>query len=106
MPIDPGAIDAARQPSEKLSEQDQPRNSRKCNYLQYHAPPAPAGRPQHESRLDQRRQLSRFRGDEQGNRIASIAPVIDRVFPFEEVPAAYRHFESRAHFGKVVVNHG
>jgi len=24
----------------------------------------------------------------------------------EEAPAAYRHFESRAHFSKVVVSHG
>jgi len=28
------------------------------------------------------------------------------VFPFEEAPEAYRHFESRAHFGKVVISHG
>jgi NADPH:quinone reductase-like Zn-dependent oxidoreductase len=35
-----------------------------------------------------------------------LRPVIDRVFPFETAPAAYRHFESRAHFGKVVVSHG
>lgn len=34
-----------------------------------------------------------------------LRPVIDRVFPFDEAPAAYRHFESRAHFGKVVINH-
>jgi ATP-dependent DNA ligase len=32
--------------------------------------------------------------------------VIDRVFPVEEAPAAYRHFESRAHFGKVVISDG
>jgi len=35
-----------------------------------------------------------------------LRPVIDRVFPFEEAPEAYRHFESRAHFGKVVISHG
>jgi len=35
-----------------------------------------------------------------------LRPVIDRVFPFEEAPAAYRHFESRTHFGKVVISHG
>jgi NADPH:quinone reductase-like Zn-dependent oxidoreductase len=35
-----------------------------------------------------------------------VRPVIDGVFQFEEAPAAYRHFESRAHFGKVVVSHG
>jgi hypothetical protein len=27
-------------------------------------------------------------------------------FPFEAVPDAYRYFESRAHFGKVVISHG
>ena len=35
-----------------------------------------------------------------------VRPIIDRVFPFEEATAAYRYFESRAHFGKVVVSHG
>ena len=30
-------------------------------------------------------------------------PVIDRVFPFSEAPAAYRYQESGAHFGKVVI---
>lgn len=32
-----------------------------------------------------------------------IRPIIDRVFGFEEVPAAYHHLASGAHFGKVVV---
>ena len=32
-------------------------------------------------------------------------PVIDRVFGFDEFPAALRHLESGAHFGKVVVRH-
>ena len=32
-----------------------------------------------------------------------LKPVIDRVFPFFEAPAAYRHQESGAHFGKVVI---
>jgi len=32
-----------------------------------------------------------------------LRPVIDRVFPFAEAPAAWRHLESGAHFGKVVV---
>ena len=35
-----------------------------------------------------------------------LRPVIDRVFPFERALDAYRHFESRAHFGKVVISHG
>jgi NADPH:quinone reductase-like Zn-dependent oxidoreductase len=32
-----------------------------------------------------------------------IHPVIDRAFPFTEAPAAFRHFASRRHFGKVVI---
>ena len=30
-------------------------------------------------------------------------PVVDRVFPFAEAAAAYRHLQSGAHFGKVVI---
>ncbi|ORC49423.1 NAD(P)-dependent alcohol dehydrogenase [Burkholderia sp. A27] len=32
-----------------------------------------------------------------------IRPVVDRVFGFEDAPAAYRHLESGQHFGKVVI---
>jgi len=32
-----------------------------------------------------------------------LHPVIDRVFPFDEAPAAYHHLESGAHFGKIVI---
>ncbi|MFJ5777069.1 NAD(P)-dependent alcohol dehydrogenase [Streptomyces sp. NPDC093094] len=32
-----------------------------------------------------------------------LRPVVDRVFPFEEAPAAYRHYESARPFGKVVI---
>jgi NADPH:quinone reductase-like Zn-dependent oxidoreductase len=32
-----------------------------------------------------------------------LRPVIDRTFPFAEAKAAYRHFEGRGHFGKVVI---
>ena len=35
-----------------------------------------------------------------------LHPVIDRTVPFAEANAAYRHFESRGHFGKVVITHG
>jgi NADPH:quinone reductase-like Zn-dependent oxidoreductase len=35
-----------------------------------------------------------------------LHPVIDRTFPFAEARAAYRHFEGRGHFGKVVITHG
>lgn len=35
-----------------------------------------------------------------------MRPVIDRVFPFEEAPAAYRHHASGRFFGQVIINHG
>ena len=34
---------------------------------------------------------------------AGLKPVVDRVFPYEQAPEAYRHLESGAHFGKVVI---
>jgi len=34
---------------------------------------------------------------------AKLEPVIDRVFGFDEAAAAYRHLESGAHYGKVVI---
>ena len=37
---------------------------------------------------------------------AKLRPVVDRAFPFEEAQQAYRHLESGAHFGKVVVSFG
>jgi NADPH:quinone reductase-like Zn-dependent oxidoreductase len=33
----------------------------------------------------------------------AIKPVIDRIFPFDEARAAYRHLQAGAHFGKVVI---
>jgi NADPH:quinone reductase-like Zn-dependent oxidoreductase len=35
--------------------------------------------------------------------VAGLHPVVDRVFEFEQAPQAYKHLESGAHFGKVVV---
>jgi NADPH:quinone reductase-like Zn-dependent oxidoreductase len=35
-----------------------------------------------------------------------LHPVIDRTFPFAQAKEAYRHFEGREHFGKVVITHG
>lgn len=35
---------------------------------------------------------------------ANLHPVIDRVFPFEQLADAYRYLESGQHFGKVVVS--
>ena len=32
-----------------------------------------------------------------------LRPLIDRVFPFEQAADAYKHLESRAHFGKIVI---
>ena len=35
-----------------------------------------------------------------------LHPVIDRVFPFADAPAAFRHMASASHFGKIVIaNH-
>jgi NADPH:quinone reductase-like Zn-dependent oxidoreductase len=34
---------------------------------------------------------------------SAIHPVIDRVFPFEEAKAAYRHLEAAGHVGKIVI---
>jgi NADPH:quinone reductase-like Zn-dependent oxidoreductase len=33
-----------------------------------------------------------------------IKPIVDRVFPFSEVSAAYRYLQSGSHFGKVVIH--
>lgn len=35
--------------------------------------------------------------------VAQIRPVIDRVFPFADVPDAFRHLAAGSHFGKVAV---
>lgn len=34
---------------------------------------------------------------------AKLRPVVDRVFPFDQLPDALRHMESGAHFGKIVL---
>jgi NADPH:quinone reductase-like Zn-dependent oxidoreductase len=36
----------------------------------------------------------------------AIKPVIDKVFGFDEVKAAYQHMASGAHFGKIVIRLG
>lgn len=33
-----------------------------------------------------------------------LRPVVDRTFPFNDVRAAFRHMESAAHFGKIVIS--
>jgi NADPH:quinone reductase-like Zn-dependent oxidoreductase len=35
-----------------------------------------------------------------------LRPVIDGTFPFAEAKEAYRHFDGRGHFGKVVITQG
>ena len=37
--------------------------------------------------------------------VAGLRPVIDRVFRFDEAPAAFRYFETMQPFGKVVISH-
>ena len=38
--------------------------------------------------------------------VAALKPIIDKVFSFDEAPAAYRHLQSAQHFGKVVIRLG
>lgn len=33
--------------------------------------------------------------------VSAIKPVVDRAFPLKEIAAAFRHYESQTHFGKV-----
>jgi NADPH:quinone reductase-like Zn-dependent oxidoreductase len=35
--------------------------------------------------------------------VNGLKPVIDRVFPFPDLPKALKHMESGAHFGKIVL---
>jgi NADPH:quinone reductase-like Zn-dependent oxidoreductase len=35
---------------------------------------------------------------------SGVRPVIDRVFRFGDVPAAYAHLSGAGHFGKVVID--
>ncbi len=35
-----------------------------------------------------------------------LRPVVDRVFPFEDAVAAYKHLEGGSHFGKIVIKVG
>jgi len=35
--------------------------------------------------------------------VGGLKPVIDKVFPFDEAPAAYRYMQSAQHFGKIVI---
>jgi NADPH:quinone reductase-like Zn-dependent oxidoreductase len=37
---------------------------------------------------------------------SGLKPIIDKVFAFDEAPAAYRHLQSAQHFGKVVIHVG
>ena len=34
---------------------------------------------------------------------SGLEPVVDKVFAFDDAPAAYRHLQSAQHFGKVVI---
>jgi NADPH:quinone reductase-like Zn-dependent oxidoreductase len=38
--------------------------------------------------------------------VSKIKPVIDKVFGFDDVQAAYKHMASGAHFGKIVIRVG
>jgi len=36
--------------------------------------------------------------------VAKMKPVIDKVFAFDDTPAAFRHMQSAQHFGKIVID--
>jgi NADPH:quinone reductase-like Zn-dependent oxidoreductase len=38
--------------------------------------------------------------------VSGLEPVVDKVFSFDDAPAAYRHLQSARHFGKVVIRTG
>jgi NADPH:quinone reductase-like Zn-dependent oxidoreductase len=46
-----------------------------------------------------------FEGMNRAIEMHRLHPVVDRAFPFAEAKEAYRHFEGRGHFGKVVIRH-
>jgi NADPH:quinone reductase-like Zn-dependent oxidoreductase len=46
-----------------------------------------------------------FEGMNRAIEANGLKPVIDRVFPFAEAKAAYRHLKSQSHFGKIVIAH-
>jgi NADPH:quinone reductase-like Zn-dependent oxidoreductase len=35
--------------------------------------------------------------------VSGLKPIIDKVFSFDDAPAAYRHLQSAQHFGKIVI---
>jgi NADPH:quinone reductase-like Zn-dependent oxidoreductase len=36
--------------------------------------------------------------------VGKLKPVIDKIFPFDDTPAAFKYLQSAAHFGKVVIS--
>jgi NADPH:quinone reductase-like Zn-dependent oxidoreductase len=38
--------------------------------------------------------------------VSGLKPIIDKVFSFDDAPAAYRHLQSAQHFGKIVIRIG
>ena len=38
--------------------------------------------------------------------VSRLKPIIDKVFSFDDAPAAYRYLQSAQHFGKVVISVG
>jgi len=38
--------------------------------------------------------------------VSRLKPIIDKVFSFDDAPAAYRYLQSAQHFGNVVISVG
>jgi NADPH:quinone reductase-like Zn-dependent oxidoreductase len=47
--------------------------------------------------------LAMFEAMNRAITVSGLKPIIDKVFAFDEAPAAYRHLQSAQHFGKVVI---
>src|SRR5262245_42749715 len=47
--------------------------------------------------------LAMFEAMNRAIAVSGLHPVIDKVFAFDDAPAAYRHLQSAQHFGKVVI---
>ena len=48
--------------------------------------------------------MQMFEGMRRAIAACGVKPVLDKVFPFDEAQAAYRHMASGAHFGKIVIS--
>jgi NADPH:quinone reductase-like Zn-dependent oxidoreductase len=44
-----------------------------------------------------------FQAMNQAIAVNKLKPIIDKLFSFDDTPAAYRYLQSAQHFGKIVI---